>query len=776
MADNQQQHKPTTPVSHSGKTRLQPPFSQHRPSLIGMVHVHATPGSPYANLDPASIAAKAADEALLLANTGFDALIIENMHDRPYLHAEELGPETTSLMTRVAIETRKALDKTSPNFPIGIQILSGGSQQAIAVAAIAGLDFIRCENFVFAEIADEGLFARAESAKLLRYRKSINAEHVRIFADIKKKHASHAITADVSLEETAEAAHFFGADALIVTGSATAKPTDPAHVAAAREATPSQSSSVPASHRKHSATLQTRRRPHRRLLVQTPRPLGKRPRRSPLPPTRRGRQKRQFKLLSQLTNPRTYPPPRSMASNTPNPIKSNKDDARPASVPAIMAPPPTRDRPWTRSTAGIIGLATLSIVLLSCILSTPYTFGITRIYTGADESGNPIYQSAGQRFDAQNRLARHIPPTWWPGTNAWGAPTKLHNLDQPPTEDDTAANRYRAAATDLALRQLAKEQRTTIEELTDRGITPTPKQVRAAAPTYILGTDLLGRDLFVRALAGGAISLGIGIAAAILSVIIGTLYGMIAGYAGGRTDAVMMRTVDVLFGLPYVLLVVLLAVAGDAVVGEYISRAKARETWVINQARIQLTEQNAAPATTAQARDHLAENPDLRAEIETPLWNAIRWLEDNARRNQHTTKHSPHRPRTRTLPPPPTNLLADANRLRPRTISASRQQWIDLSVLPVAIAGVSAHHGVSHPRPGPHQSPTIRRGLTRHGAYRSNDILKHLLQTSSAPSSSTQHSQSPKPSSRSHSSPSSASASNHPSQAGATSRPTASTN
>lgn len=379
-----------------------------------------------------------------------------------------------------------------------------------------------------------------------------------------------------------------------------------------------------------------------------------------------------------------------MASNTPNPTKSNKDDAQPASVPAIMAPPPTRDRPWTRSTAGIIGLATLSIVLLACILTTPYTFGITRIYIGADESGNPIYQSAGQRFDAQNRLARHIPPTWWPGTNAWGAPTKLHNLDQPPTEDDTAANRYRAAATDLALRRLAKEKRTTTEELTERGITPTPQQIRAAAPTYILGTDLLGRDLFVRALAGGAISLGIGIAAAILSVIIGTLYGMIAGYAGGRTDAVMMRTVDVLFGLPYVLLVVLLAVAGDAVVGEHISRAKARETWVINQARIQLTEQNAAPATTAQARDHLAENPDLRAEIETPLWNAIRWLEAQREKKTSTQPSTdPIDPEQELLPPPPTNLLADANRLRPRTITAASQQRIDLSVLLVAIAGVS---------------------------------------------------------------------------------------
>lgn len=85
-------------------------------------------------------------------------------------------------------------------------------------------------------------------------------------------------------------------------------------------------------------------------------------------------------------------------------------------------------------------------------------------------------------------------------------------------------------------------------------------------PRPILGTDRLGRDLLVRCLAGGAISLSIGLSAAALSVLIGTVYGMIAGYFGGRIDALMMRIVDVFFGLPYILLVVLLAVAVNGLI------------------------------------------------------------------------------------------------------------------------------------------------------------------------------------------------------------------
>ena len=78
---------------------------------------------------------------------------------------------------------------------------------------------------------------------------------------------------------------------------------------------------------------------------------------------------------------------------------------------------------------------------------------------------------------------------------------------------------------------------------------------------YLLGTDALGRSVLWRCLLGGAISLSIGLAAATLAVGIGTAWGMCSGYFGGRLDSFMMRFVDVMYCLPYILLVVLLSVA-----------------------------------------------------------------------------------------------------------------------------------------------------------------------------------------------------------------------
>ena len=85
---------------------------------------------------------------------------------------------------------------------------------------------------------------------------------------------------------------------------------------------------------------------------------------------------------------------------------------------------------------------------------------------------------------------------------------------------------------------------------------------------YPFGADTLGRSLLWRCLLGGAISLSIGLAAALVSVVIGSAWGAIAGYAGGRVDALMMRIVDVLYGLPYILLVVLIDIAFSPVVKE----------------------------------------------------------------------------------------------------------------------------------------------------------------------------------------------------------------
>ncbi|HTV46915.1 MAG TPA: ABC transporter permease [Phycisphaerae bacterium] len=84
---------------------------------------------------------------------------------------------------------------------------------------------------------------------------------------------------------------------------------------------------------------------------------------------------------------------------------------------------------------------------------------------------------------------------------------------------------------------------------------------QAPGLAHWMGTDALGRDLLVRMLLGGAISLVIGLSAAAIALVIGLTVGITAGYAGGRIDALLMRTVDVLYGLPYLLLVILLRVA-----------------------------------------------------------------------------------------------------------------------------------------------------------------------------------------------------------------------
>lgn len=80
------------------------------------------------------------------------------------------------------------------------------------------------------------------------------------------------------------------------------------------------------------------------------------------------------------------------------------------------------------------------------------------------------------------------------------------------------------------------------------------------SPQHWFGTDDLGRDVLVRTLVGGRISIGVGFAATAVALVIGVAYGMVAGYAGGRTENVMMRFVDTLYALPFTIMVILLTV------------------------------------------------------------------------------------------------------------------------------------------------------------------------------------------------------------------------
>lgn len=166
-------------------------------------------------------------DADALASGGCDAIIVENMGDTPYLRGA-VDPATVAAMT---LATAAVIEF---GLPTGVQILANTNHQALGVACATGAAFIRVEGFAYAHVADEGTI-EATAAPLLRARAALGA-HVAIWADVQKKHASHAITADLDLAELSHGAAFSDADVLIVTGSRTGASTAVDDILAAKTA------------------------------------------------------------------------------------------------------------------------------------------------------------------------------------------------------------------------------------------------------------------------------------------------------------------------------------------------------------------------------------------------------------------------------------------------------------------------------------------------------------------------------------------------------------
>lgn len=146
---------------------------------------------------------------------GFDGLIIENAGDWPHLKGKDIGPETASTMAVVAEHIR-----SETGLPIGISCVANGVETSLAISTAVGGSFIRASHWIGSAVAAEG-WTDSRAGYWLRYRKLLDAGHVKIVSDISVKQSAHAVMADMPLAEQAQLALASGADAVVVSGRIT---------------------------------------------------------------------------------------------------------------------------------------------------------------------------------------------------------------------------------------------------------------------------------------------------------------------------------------------------------------------------------------------------------------------------------------------------------------------------------------------------------------------------------------------------------------------------
>jgi membrane complex biogenesis BtpA family protein len=168
-------------------------------------------------------------DAEALLEGGVDGLIVENMWDLPYYAGAGVQLEA---VTAQAVAARQIVQMA--DVPVGANVIHNGWQAELAIAVAAGLDFIRICILTGARLWDTGGLDSGCAADLLRKRKELGAEHVKLFADVDKKHSVPFPGLD--LETHIEWTEFYRADALIVSGRMTgdAPPLD--KIRRAREA------------------------------------------------------------------------------------------------------------------------------------------------------------------------------------------------------------------------------------------------------------------------------------------------------------------------------------------------------------------------------------------------------------------------------------------------------------------------------------------------------------------------------------------------------------
>ena len=182
--------------------------------LAAMIAVLPLPGSPLYDGDDQRVIDRALSDLEAYKQAGVDSILLENDHDLPYIQPP-LDEKGIALMTSIAREARNRFEG-----PIGIQMLEAANITSLEIAAEADLDYIRVEAYVFAHVGGSGIID-GSAGKILRRRKELSAEHIKVFADVKKKHGSHSLTIDLDIRDEIAQAEFFLVDGVIVTSQFT---------------------------------------------------------------------------------------------------------------------------------------------------------------------------------------------------------------------------------------------------------------------------------------------------------------------------------------------------------------------------------------------------------------------------------------------------------------------------------------------------------------------------------------------------------------------------
>lgn len=199
-------------------------------TFIGVVHLPPLPGNPRPGTLEQALE-RARHDAKALREGGVDGVIVENLGDAPFT-AGRVQASTVAYMTRIGWAVREAL----PGLQLGINVLRNDALSALAIADAVAADFVRINVHTGVMVTDQGLIEGRARETLLE-RKRLGSS-TRLVTDVLVKHAvplGEPDLADVARDTAARGM----ADVLVVTGSGTGRPHDPARVRAVKEAVPS---------------------------------------------------------------------------------------------------------------------------------------------------------------------------------------------------------------------------------------------------------------------------------------------------------------------------------------------------------------------------------------------------------------------------------------------------------------------------------------------------------------------------------------------------------